>query len=624
MTPTPSSRLLRAAISALAVAAALAACGGSSDDDSASPEPGNTPVSKWGYLTLPDGNQMRYSLVLPQAEGRFPVLVVYDGYTSGSATSQAPTWVPEGYAVMGLNVPGTGCSSGDNQVFDASTGAAGAFAIEWAAEQPWSTGRIGMIGSSYSGYNQLWVAAHRPKGLVAITPSKNVADPYRDVGYPGGIPNIGFPNMWWGLFPMFWKQAVTLAGADDKDCAAIAARNIANLDRPDLDLRKWLENPYADGLYVTRSANLLTHRIDIPTLGNQSWQDEQISTRSGYYEDTIAPDKMWLFSSNGDHNTNSRSPEVEQTIKRFLAHFVKGEDNGFEKEPRVRILQEMQMTDERLPSGLAKLQSRAMADLGAMPVQVTPMRLWLQADGGLSDTPPQSQASATTYDYPVASPTVNVPPPLLGGAAPAGEGWEDTTAAAQSGQLRFTTAPLAEALSFYGEGSADLWLSATAPNTDLQVTLSEVRPDGQDMFVQRGWLRASKRHLDASKSSELRAYPSFLAKDEAMLSPGTPVLARVEINKFAHVFRPGSSIRITIDTPSNTGYWIFGNDPTPSTNTIWHASERPSSIVLGYLSYAHEGALPSCTTTLRQPCRTNDLPVPVGVGPKPPVALATR
>lgn len=622
---TPSThRMVRLCISAVAAAATLAACGGGSSDDDSSPPVVTAPVAKSGYITLPDGNRMRYSLVLPNEVDKFPLLVVYDGYASGSVVGLAPTWNKEGYAVMGLNVPGTGCSSGDNQVFDASTGAAGAFAVEWAANQPWSTGRVGMLGSSYSGYNQLWVAAHRPKGLVAITPSKNVADPYRDVGYPGGIPNIGFPNMWWGLFPMFWNQAAAIVAPDDTECAATVARNIANLDRPDLDLRKWLENAYADGLYVTRSANRVTHAIDIPTLGNQSWQDEQIGPRSGYYEDTIAPDKMWLLSSNGTHNTNNSSPEVDQAVKRFLAHFVKGEDNGFENEPRVRILQEVQATSERLPNGLAKVQSRAVADLGAMPVHVTPMRLWLQAGGGLSQNQPEAQVSSTNYQYPVDSPSVNVPPPLLGGAAPAGEGWEDTSAAAKSGELSFTTAPLAEDLSFYGEGSADIWLTSTAANTDLQVTLSEVRPDGMEMFIQRGWLRASKRKIDAERSSEVRAYQSFLAKDEAPLSPSTPELARIEINKFAHVFRAGSSIRVTFDTPSDTGYWIFGNDKTPSINTIWHGSAAPSSIVLGYLPYAHAATLPSCDSTLRQPCRKNENVVPQGVGPRPPTLQAVR
>ncbi|RYF82442.1 MAG: CocE/NonD family hydrolase [Comamonadaceae bacterium] len=619
---------VRLGLSLIAMTAALVACGGGSSGSgfafvppTTPTAPSTEPVYKSGYITLPDGNKMRYSLLLPNATGRFPTLVVYDGYSAGSYPSLGVPWVKEGYAVMGLNVPGTGCSTGDNQVFDESTGAAGAFAVEWAGGQAWSTGNIGMIGSSYSGYNQLWVAAHHPKGLKAITPSKNVADPYRDVGYPGGIPNEGFPSMWWGLFPLFWTQAADNAKkfGGDTDCAATAAANIEKLKRPDLSLIEWLKIPYADGLYVKRSANRVTHKINIPTLGNQSWQDEQIGPRSGYYEDTIAPDKMWLLSSNGDHGTNSTSDEIDRSLKVFLAHFVKGENNGFEKEPRVRVLQEMQKTDVKAASGLPKLQSRAVADLGPMPVKVKPMRLWLQPQGGLSDAEPTKAATASTdYIYPVASPTVNVPPPILGGKAPAGEGWEATAAASRSGELTFTTAALPEALSFYGEGSADIWLSATAPNTDLQVTVSEVRPDGQEMFVQRGWLRVSKRAQDVERSTELRPYSTFLREDEKMLVAGEPVLARVEINKFAHVFRAGSSIRVTVDTPSDTGYWEFGHDKTASVNTIWHDATRPSSVVLGFTPYAHAPDLPSCERTIRQPCRANTSAIPAGVGPRAP------
>ena len=605
--------------SVIAVAAALVACGGgSSGSEPTAPttpttptEPSTGPVTKGGYITLPNGDKMRYSLLLPNATGRFPVLMVYDGYVSGSYPNIGSDWVKDGYAIMGLNVPGTGCSTGEDHVFDESIGAAGAFAVEWAADQPWSTGRIGMLGYSYSGYNQLWVAAHRPKGLVAITPSKNVTDPYRDVGYPGGIANIGFPSMWWGSFPGIWKQAADLAEkfGGDKDCAATVAKNIETIKRPDLDLTKWLENPYADGLYLQRSANRFTHKINIPTLGTQSWQDEQIGPRSGYYEDTIAPEKLWLMSSNGDHHTNVTSPYIEGTLKRFLDHFVKGEDNGFEKEPRVRLLQEMQKTDELAINKTPKLAQRGVADLGAMPVKPTPLRLWMQANGRLTDAKPTAAAGSTNYNYPVSSSTVN---------NPANEGWKATATEAKAGELSFTTAALPEDLSFYGEGSADIWLSATASNTDLQVTVSEVRPDGQEMFVQRGWLRASKRALDASRSSELRAYGSFQRDDDKPLVPGEPVLARVEINKFAHVFRAGSSIRVTIDTPSNTGFWIFGNDKTASVNTIWHDASRPSSVVLGFIPYPHAEGLPSCEKTIRQPCRANVSPVPAGVGPRAP------
>ncbi|MCY1384772.1 hypothetical protein D9M69_730700 [compost metagenome] len=93
---------------------------------------------------------------------------------------------------------------------------------------------------------------------------------------------------------------------------------------------------------------------------------------------------------------------------------------------------------------------------------------------------------------------------------------------------------------------------------------------------------------------------------------------RIEIQKFAHVFRAGSSIRVTVDSPSQTGFWLFGNDTRPSTNTLWHQGANASSIVLGYVAYPHAAALPECGKTLRQPCRTNVVTVPAGTGPKAP------
>jgi putative CocE/NonD family hydrolase len=612
----------RLAASLVAVAAGLAACGGGSSGNgfaffppAATPvpeaQPDKGPVRKWGYITLPDGNKMRYSLLLPSGTGSFPLLVEYDGYTAGSTPNIGQLWVSEGYAVMGINVPGTGCSTGEDQVFDASTGAAGAFALEWAGKQPWSNGRIGMVGYSYSGYNQLWVAAHRPKGLLAITPSKNVTDPYRDVGYPGGIKNIGFPSQWWGGFPGTWNKAAAAAAKLDGDteCAKTVADNIEKIKRPDLDLTKWLENPYADGLFVKRSAFYETGKIDIPALGTQSWQDEQIGPRSGYYEDTMAPEKMWLVSSNGDHHTNVTSDYIDGTLKRFLAHFVKGEDNGFEKEPHVRVLQEMQQTDQKAVNGAAKIRQTAVAEFDRLPVKVKPMRLWLQPGGELKDSKPVVVSDASTYRYPAKSPVVN---------NPAAEGWQAVADAEKDGQRVFTTAALPDDLSFYGEGSADLWINASATDTDLQVTLSEVRPDGKEMFVQRGWLRASKRALDPARSSVLRPFGDFTKATEAPLDAGQPNQVRVEIQKFAHVFRAGSSIRVTVDSPSQTGFWIFGNNTTPSTNTLWHDATRSSSIVLGHIAYPHAKELPSCDKTLRQPCRTNAIPVPAGTGPGAP------
>ncbi|MBR7551858.1 esterase, partial [Mycobacterium tuberculosis] len=83
-------------------------------------------------------------------------------------------------------------------------------------------------------------------------------------------------------------------------------------------------------------------------------------------------------------------------------------------------------------------------------------------------------------------------------------------------------------------------------------------------------------------------------------------------------FRPGSSIRITIDAPARTGFWEFDRITTEAVNTVLLDAAHPSSVVLGYTPYPHAPALPSCATTLRQPCRDNTTPIPPGEGPRPP------
>jgi putative CocE/NonD family hydrolase len=404
-------------------------------------------------------------------------------------------------------------------------------------------------------------------------------------------------------------MAAAEVAKDDGDtaCEKIVADNIAKLKRPDLDWLQWLgSDSYYDALYAQRSAMFVTGYIDIPTLGTQAWQDEQVGARMGYYEDTISPEKMWLISSNGNHETSYISDDVFAVQKRFYAHFLKGEDNGFEREAHVRLLQEMQTPQD--PKAKLAVVPTAVAEFDRLPVKVTPMRLALQAGGKLgADEPANAQTPSSSYRYPVDGPAVN---------NPEAEGWKAVTAA--DGQLTFTTAALPQDLSYYGEGSVDLWLSSTDSDTDVQVTLSEVRPDGMEMFVQRGWLRASKRQLDESRSSVLRPWGDFTEAAVKMLVPNEPALLRVELQKFAHVFRAGSSIRVTVDTPSQTGYWVFGIHKTPSTNMIWHDTNRSSSIVLGYLPYAHNPTTPSCETTLRQPCRKNAVAVPAGTGPRAP------
>jgi uncharacterized protein len=161
-------------------------------------------VQKQGYVPMADGTQLAYTVELPAGTGQFPVALAYAGYCEGSDAqcndaTNASALLAAGYAVLGVNIRGTGCSTGTFDAFTAQESRDGATAIEWAARQPWSNGHVGMFGDSFPGITQLGVAALRPPHLDAVAPFQVTTDLYRDVAYPGGIADTGF-GAFWGVF----------------------------------------------------------------------------------------------------------------------------------------------------------------------------------------------------------------------------------------------------------------------------------------------------------------------------------------------------------------------------------------------------------------------------------------
>ena len=150
--------------------------------------------------------------------------------------------------------------------------------------------------------------------------------------------------------------------------------------------------------------------------------------------------------------------------------------------------------------------------------------------------------------------------------------------------------PLAADTVMVGTGSVDLWLRSTAPDVDLEVTISEVRPDGKETYVQSGWLRASYRALDAEKSTELQPVPTYTKDDAAALPASEFSLVRVPLFPFGHAFRAGSRVRIVVQPPGgNRPSWAFdaltydrsgsrtGSGSAASTRRRWCCPSCPAS-----------------------------------------------
>jgi uncharacterized protein len=157
-----------------------------------------------------------------------------------------------------------------------------------------------------------------------------------------------------------------------------------------------------------------------------------------------------------------------------------------------------------------------------------------------------------------------------------------------------------------GQGSVDLWVQADAPDTDIEVTLTEVRPDGTEIFVQSAVQRASQRKLNDAASTELTPVHTNAEADAEPLPSGEFSLVRIDLYPFAHPFRAGSRIRITIDAPGNNRpVWAFESISNGETVTIAHDFEHMSRIVLSEIpGISVPSPAPAACGALRgQPCR---------------------
>jgi predicted acyl esterase len=173
--------------------------------------------------------------------------------------------------------------------------------------------------------------------------------------------------------------------------------------------------------------------------------------------------------------------------------------------------------------------------------------------------------------------------------------------------LSYLTAPLVSNATVIGAGALEAWIRSSAPSVDLQVTVSEVRPDGNETFVQTGWLRTSERKLDPIKSTLLAPVPTFRRADAAALPPGRFTEVTVPLFYEGHVYRSGSRIRITVTAPGgDLPVWAFGETSPRDRATVWlaYSPTRPSSLVLPVVPGVQvPTGLPPCPGLRGEPCR---------------------
>ncbi len=174
--------------------------------------------------------------------------------------------------------------------------------------------------------------------------------------------------------------------------------------------------------------------------------------------------------------------------------------------------------------------------------------------------------------------------------------------------LSYLSAPLGRDTTVIGAGSVQAWVRASVPDVDLQVTITEVRPDGKETFVQNGWLRTSLRAL-APGSTLLEPKLSLRQATAAPLPAGRFTQITIPLYYEGHVYRKGSRIRVIISAPGgDQPVWGFSQlVPSSGRARVWlaHGSAMASRLVLPVVSgVSVSSGLPPCPGLRGEPCRT--------------------
>ena len=509
-------------------------------------------------IRMDDGVVLRADVYRPIGGGKHPVILSYGPYAKGLSFQEgyksqwsrviksAPEvlrgssnkyqnwelvdpekWVPDGYACIRVDSRGAGRSPGYLDVWSAREARDLYQCVEWAGTQPWSSGKVGINGISYYAMNQWNVGALNPPHLAALCIWEGSSDYYRELCRHGGI-LCDFLNSWHprqvasvqhGVGDRGAKSVVTgepVAGPETLPKEELA-KNCA--DTPGEAKRYVL----CDDYYAARTAEF--EKINAPLLSAANWGGVGLHTR-GNFEGWLraGSQQKWLEVHGDTHFTHFYSKYGETLQKRFFAHFLKGEDSGWSKQPRVSL-------NIRHPG--EKFVLRAEKEWPLARTQWT--KYFLQPDGVLDPVAPKSEM---TLSYQTT-----------------GDG------------LTFSTKPSTNSVEITGPVAAKLWVSSETTDADVFLVLRLFDPVGKEITfigsndprtpIGLGWLRASHRKLDPKHS---RPYRPWHTHDQIQpLIPGQPVELDVEIWPTSVVVPPGYRVALTV---RGKDYEFDGTDAT--------------------------------------------------------------
>jgi putative CocE/NonD family hydrolase len=519
-------------------------------------------------VTMRDGTVLRADVYRPDAPGRFPVIVTQTPYNKLALGVLANRYLVErGYVHVMVDVRGTGGSQGAWDSFGESEQRDGYELVEWAADQPWSDGKVGTYGFSYMGLNQIQTAGQRPPHLRAAFPIVPMADAYRDIVFSGGQLNVSFIPLWLGLVTAtaILPPTYTLSGSSLEALLANAVDGVSTLlshlagagtFQLPVVLRALTGGDIAyDGpFYRTRSPIEVADEIQVPTFIVGGLHDLFQRGEPLLYEEISdqAPTRLlmgpWthLQGSLGLGLEGDGMPSLNSIALRWFDRWLKGIDTDVEAIPKV--------TQYVLGEDRYQVQPD-WPDPGARAE-----RLYLRDGRSLSEQPPASEERPERY----------LQQPLSGICSLSTEQWtagllsllpcDAHQRLGELGGVSYRTPPLSRDLHVSGPIGARLWISTTRSDAPVTVMVADESPSGASAGITNGWLSASFRALDEQRSRRLdgqviQPYHPFTRESVQPVTPGEPMRLDVEIFPTDAVIKAGHRLRITV-APSDFPHTI--------------------------------------------------------------------
>jgi uncharacterized protein len=479
-------------------------------------------------IEMDDGIVLRADVYRPVKAGKYPVIMAYgpygkwlhfeDGYETAwrrmvENHPDVPTgstnkyqnwevvdpekWVPDGYACVRVDSRGCGRSPGYVELWSAREAKDFADCIEWGGEQAWSNGKVGLNGISYYAMNQWQVASLNPKHLAAMCIWEGAADFYRDVSHHGGI-LCTFLQNWYDMQVKTVQHGVGTRGYRSRMngdwVAGPETLTAEELGANRFDFGKLaFEHPLDDEFWLSRMPDW--SKVKVPLLSSANWGGQGLHPR-GNFEGYVrsASKQKWLEAHGIEHWTHFYTDYGVKIQKKFFDYFLKGEGNGWDKEPKVRL--QVRHVD--------KFVERHETDWPIPRTHWT--KFHLDPAGHVLAAAPPPAAAAVAF------------PALSDG-------------------VTFLTPPLDKETEITGPIAARLNISSSTRDADLFLVLRVLSPNLKEVVFQgaldphtpiaQGWLRASHRKLDAKLS---RSYRPYHTHDEAQpLKPGEVYPLDIEI-----------------------------------------------------------------------------------------------